>query len=367
MAQYDLDYLKKQITIENIYSLLEDLGAEPKIQKEIIVSKTICHHPLYDLAQAGHKLYYYPNSSLFHCYSGCAISSFDIFELIIKVKEQMGQTWTLPQAVDFIIQKFHLINQVDNSEDSFDKSLEDWKILNRMGPKVKEEKKAELKIYDDKILRFLPQPRILSWEKEGITNEVIKSRNIKYDPSCEGIVIPHYNINGELVGIRERTLIKENEQFGKYRPAILNGTQYNHPLGFNLYNLNYSKENIKALKKAIIVEGEKSCLLYASYFGIENDITCAVCGSSLLAYQVSLLASLGAEELIIGFDKQFQNIGDEEWKKWTKKLREIHDKYGSLFQISYLFDKENLLKYKDSPFDEGPDIFLQLFKERIIL
>lgn len=367
MPSYDLAYLKKQITPENIYSLLEDLGAEPQYRKEIIVSKTLCHHPLYDLAQAGHKLYYYPNSSLFHCYSGCEISSFDVFELILKIKQQMGQAWELPQAVDFIIKKFNLISPDNSFEEGFSSSLEDWKVLNRKLTKDKEDKIVELKIYDSTILQYLPQPRILPWEKEGITYEVIKARNIKYDPCNEGVVIPHYDIKGELVGIRERTLIKENEQYGKYRPAILNGVQYNHPLGFNLYNLNYSKDNIKALKKAIVVEGEKSCLLYASYFGIDNDITCAVCGSSFLSYQVSLLASLGVEEIIIGFDKQFQQIGDEEWKRWTKKLTEIHNKYGSSFQISYLFDKGNLLQYKDSPLDRGREIFLTLFEERIIL
>ena len=54
----------------------------------------------------------------------------------------------------------------------------------------------------------------------------------------------------------------------------------------NLYNLNYSKNQIKNIKKAIVFESEKSCLLYKSYFGIENDISVACCGSSLSAYQV---------------------------------------------------------------------------------
>ena len=39
-------------------------------------------------------------------------------------------------------------------------------------------------------------------------------------------------------------------------------------------------------------EGEKFCLMYQSYFGIENDITVAVCGSNLTNYQVQLLKSL---------------------------------------------------------------------------
>lgn len=55
------------------------------------------------------------------------------------------------------------------------------------------------------------------------------------------------------------------------------------------------------------MNGEKSCLLYASYFGMENDISVAVCGSSLSNYQIQLLLDLGIQELIIAFDKQFKN------------------------------------------------------------
>ena len=213
----------------------------------------------------------------------------------------------------------------------------------------------------------MPRPRIIPWESEGISQEVMKVRGICYNPASQGIVIPHYNENNELIGIRERTLIKENEINGKYKPAIINRQMYNHPLGFNLYNLNNSQNNIRDIKKAIIFEGEKSCLLYASYFGLDNDISVAVCGSSLGNYQMNLLTSLNVEEVIIAFDKQFQEIGDSEWTRWTKKLNEINKKYGKIVQISFIFDKWGLLDYKDSPIDKGKEIFLNLFKKRVTI
>ena len=70
------------------------------------------------------------------------------------------------------------------------------------------------------------------WLKEGISQEVMNSYGITFDPVMWGIVIPHYDINGKLIGIRERTLIKEEEINGKYKPAILNYQMYNHPLRF---------------------------------------------------------------------------------------------------------------------------------------
>lgn len=135
----------------------------------------------------------------------------------------------------------------------------------------------------------------------------------------------------------------------------------------NLYNLNNSKNNIPILKKAIIFEGEKSCLLYASYFGIDNDISVACCGSSVSLYQIEMLQRAGAQEIIIAFDRQFQSIGDDEFKKLKANLLKIHSKYKNDVIISFIFDKEMITGYKSSPIDHGPDIFLKLFKERIIL
>ena len=353
--------VKNDLSIDQVCDLLASLGGDPQIKGDLIISRTICH------GGHSHKLYYYDNTKLFKCYTDC-LDSFDIFELIIKINKLNNIDYSLPKAIRFITNYYGIVVETEISENQ--ENLQDWQILNkydRSNSQEKEEKIVEMKFYDDKILQYLPHPRILNWEKEGITREVMEECGICYDPSYQGIVIPHYNIDGKLVGIRERTLIKENENNGKYKPAILNYKQYNHPLGFNLYNLNNSKENIKKIKKVFVFEGEKSCLLYRSYFGSDADISVAVCGSNLINYQVQLLLSLGVEEICIAFDKQFQEIGDDEWKRWTKKLKELNRKYSPLVQISFLFDKMNLLGYKDSPIDRGPEIFMQLFKERIVL
>ena len=135
----------------------------------------------------------------------------------------------------------------------------------------------------------------------------------------------------------------------------------------NLYNFNFSKDNISTIEKAIVFEGEKSTLLYKSYFGIDNDISVACCGSSLSAYQVQLLLEAGAKEIIVAFDRQFQEIGDAEFKHLTRNLTRINDKYKNDVTVSFVFDKNMITGYKASPIDEGSDKFLKLFKERILL
>lgn len=374
--EYDKNAIKNSLSLEQMYSFLDDLGAAPQPQGTMILNKTICH------CGNSHKLYYYDNTKLFRCYTDCGGEAFDIYELTRKVKSREnpkerwtkeGQSylddWNLPEAIEYVAQYFGF-SPVERLSDNQTSVLDDWKVLNNYDriEKINNEAQiVELKTYDDTILSNLPRPIIGSWEDEGISREVIQHCNICYDPKNSGIVIPHYDIEGRLIGIRERTLIKEEEYKGKYRPAYIGHQLYNHPLSFNLYNLNNSKDNIRAIKKAIIWEGEKSCLLYASYFGIDNDISVACCGSSLIAYQVKLLLDLGVEEIIIGFDKQFKEFNDDEHKKLVKNLKNIHKKYGIYVKISYMFDKWDLLGYKSSPIDHGPDVFLELFNRRIIL
>ena len=369
-----LEDIKNSLTINQIYNFLVDAGGEPEIRDDVIVSRTICHNP------PGHgsfKLYYYDNTKLFKCYTQCPENSFDIFQLTLKIKKIANEKiydrdWELPDAIYYVSSFFGFEEKIKNFLNERTE-LQDWKIFDKLEAKRSKKKDKNqiisLNFYKDDFLKNLPTPIILPWIKEGITQEILNIHQICYDPLNQGIVIPHYDINNNLIGIRERTLIKENEEKGKYLPAKINGIMYNHPLSFNLYNLNISKNNIKNIKKAIIFEGEKSTLLYSSYFGLDNDISVAACGSNLINYQVDLLLSLGVEEIIIGFDRQYKEVNDEEWKRWTEKLQHINNKYQSFVQISFLWDdpKNNLLDYKDSPVDKGKDVFLHLFENRIKL
>jgi hypothetical protein len=66
-------------------------------------------------------------------------------------------------------------------------------------------------------------------------------------------------------------------------------------------------------------------------------------------------------------DRQFKEIGDNEFKHLTANLTKIHEKYHNTVNISFIFDKNMITGYKASPIDEGQEKFLRLFKERIVL
>ncbi|MBO7536327.1 MAG: hypothetical protein J6T34_04215 [Bacilli bacterium] len=368
MINYDKTEIREQLNIESIFELLQEWGGDPEYTNFGILSSTICHN---QPGEGSHKLYYYSNSDLFTCYTGCQ-GSFDVFELTCKVaKIQWNEDFDLNDAVRWVARRFGISGRLE--DDSKEDQIEDWKFLATYG-RIKEieladKKNIVLKEYDDSILdRFNYNIKIEPWLREGVSADALAEARIGYYLGTDQITIPHFDVNNRFIGLRGRTVVKEEaELFGKYRPMRVNKQLYNHPLGMNLYNLNHSKKAIKVLEKAIVFEGEKSCLLYKTYFGSENDISVACCGSNLSAYQVQLLQEAGAKEIIIAFDRQFKEIGDTEFKHLTKNLMKIKGKYGNQVNISFIFDKNMITGYKDSPIDCGKDIFLKLFKERIVL
>ena len=360
---YDKDKLKEQLEPEQVYDLLEAWGGEPTWQDNCIISDTICHNLP---GNGSHKLYYYFGTRLCHCYSGCLDPSFDIFDLCIKVmKNQKGLNWELYDAMNYIASYFGFEGVEKIEQES---ELKDWEIFKKHKIRVIEKHNPiQLKEYNPIILTRFKYPRIAHWEQEGISSVITKKNLIGYYPGGEQITIPHFDINNRLVGIRGRALAAdEAERYGKYRPLLIGKQLYNHPLSMNLYNLNNSKDNIAKTHAAVVFESEKSCLQYQSYYGKENDISVAICGSSLSNYQVDLLKRVGAREIIIALDRQFQQIGDSEFKRLKAKLIHFYNKYNNSIRITAIFDKDMITPYKSSPSDCGAQIFERLLSERII-
>ena len=360
---YDKDELKGKLELEQVYDLIEAWGGEPEYVEGGLISQTICHNLP---GEGSRKLYYYENTKLFRCYTGCIDPTFDIFDLCIKVKKnQEDKKWELYDAMDYIAGYFGFDGAEIN--DKKEEVLRDWDIFKKHSFSIPQKPIVQLKEYNPIILTRFSYPRITGWEKEGILPEVSRKNFIGYYPGGEQITIPHFDINNRLVGIRGRSLASEEaDRYGKYRPLKVNRQLYNHPLSMNLYNLNNSKENIKKVKAAIIFESEKSCLMYQSYYGRENDISVACCGSSISSYHIDLLRSLGVNEIIVAFDRQFVEISDDEFKRLKAKLIHIYAKYSKNVRVTAIFDKRMILPYKASPIDCGPEIFEKLLNERII-
>ena len=370
MLNYDKTEIKEQLTKDNIYQLLYEWGGEPEYTNFGILSATICHNPK---GVGSRKLYWYANSNLFRCYTGCDEPTFDIFDLTRKVFSiQFHKDLDLNDAVRYIASYFGFIGHIEIEENygalTAEIEYEETK-LKQLNKQAEKPQFIILKEYDTTILENLDyRLKLEPWLKEGINQNAINEARIGYYLGNDQITIPHFDMNGRFVGLRGRSMCQADcDLYGKYRPLIVNKQMYNHPLGLNLYNLNKVKDNIKALGTAIVFESEKACLLFKSYFGLDSDISVACCGSNLSQYQIELLIAAGAHNIILAFDRQFQEIGDKEHQHIKKNILKLAEKNHLNINFSAIFDKDMITAYKASPIDEGKDKFLKLYKERIIL
>lgn len=356
MPKYDIRRIKESLTVEDVKNLLTALDGDPyMVNDHEVVSRTICHNG------ESHKLHYYDNSKLFQCYTECE-EPFDVFELVKRV----NGFHSFSQSVGFIVDFFNLYSFEDFQED--DPSLDVFKDYEeREEDMSSSDAPLVLPTYDDSVLDNLPMAEdIGEWKNQHISNDVCVANNIRLDSVSGSIVIPHYNIGGNCIGIRRRTLREDEMAYGKYRPWRHGTKLYNHPLGLTLYGIDKARDGIERAQRVVVVEGEKGVLQFQSYYGSGIDNCCvAVCGSSITKRQFKILFDLGITELIIAFDRDFKGgVYSNEYYDVKRHFENIGSKFRSYVNVSYIMDDEGLLNYKDSPLDQGKAAFEQLFKTR---
>ena len=359
----DLHSLNERLTVDDIKVIMEMLGADYINETDVEIKyRTICHHG------DKHKLYFYKKTMSFYCYSECGrIGS--ILDLVKKVKEfdnvYDASEWICKQlGISTFTEGLFGNTSIDTVR------IEDWNFINFLkGKQNKQTKKHEFEVLDEKILNMFQNFHPSEWVNEGITHEVMDAFEIKYSTIYERITIPHRDQDSNLIGIRGRANSDDAMMFGKYVPLLTGNitgkTCYAHDLGKNLYGLHLNKDCIKRTRKILLVEAEKSVLQCASFFGLENNFAVAICGSNLSKRQIELILELKPLEVIVGLDRQFKELDDEECKQWEKKILEKFIKVLSPYtKVSVLWDTDNLLGYKDAPTDKGKQVFLKLMENR---
>ena len=345
------------ITLDDVRIFLESLGVDQIAvyeDKGYLVCPTICHNPL-DEAESM-KLYWYQNNKIFRCYTECneAMSIFALYQKFMKINYHRVE---FEEAVDYVKKCLRHIKVSEKKKYKPDVNFEQYKFDTSI-PTLTEYPSAMLTY-------FLPYHHPL-WLKDGIKPDVMDKFHIGLWNAQNKITIPHFDINGRLVGIRARTLDPEEAaEYGKYRPVQIGNVLYAHPLHFNLYGIYEHQEAIRKRRSVIIAEGEKSVLLDDGYHG-EWSNTVACCGSSLNKFQVSLLTNiLDANEITIAFDKEYEDWRSNEAREYQEKIRNMCKKYTGQATFYYIWDMDNLLGHKDSPFDKGKEVFEELYKHRI--
>lgn len=356
----DFKELREQLTDEQIKDILGQFNVEPVMEDESSITFPTCCH---NLEGGSPKLVYYKNTKLFHCYTECA-ASFDIFTLLQKMYRLRDQEITLKHAVTICDLDASDINPLAKSYNV----IEDIRYMQGLNNiYIPDVNNLDFKTYDKAILKkfSFDYMGLMPWIEEGIGIETLQKFNIKWDSYRQAIVIPNFDYDGQLIGIRERYFRPEDVAKGKYRPLYDNGVLYNHPTGRTFYGICENHAAIERKHIAIIFEGEKSVLLYGTIYGNNNNIALATLGQNITKDHIQYLLKMKVQHVILAYDSDYEDY---------KQLYEVEKKYiekakilSPYFNVSYLMDYEFDLPYKSSPIDGGKETFEKILKNRRIV
>ena len=349
-----MDYAEiiSNLNTDSIIHLMTELGADRYDDREdFVIFPTICHN--LESSEASMKLYFYKKNKMFVCYTECG--SMSIFKFLRTYYEERQIEYDWYQDIYEVVRNCSSFKQKEGFIKPVYKSLKERYSITR--------KEVQLPEYSPNVLDCFIKHYPPEWLNDGISKLAMDKFNISYSISQNKIIIPHYDIDGRLVGIRGRALNEwEVENVGKYAPIRIENTWYKHPLSMNLYGLNINRKNIRAHGLCFLFESEKA-VMQMENFHLPN-CSAAVCGSNFNKYQLNILMKTCApHEIILCFDKE-ELPGED---KYFNKLWNICQKYKNYCNFSFVYDREGLLDLKDSPTDKGEETFIKLIGKRVIV
>ena len=207
----------------------------------------------------------------------------------------------------------------------------------------------EIQSLENELLNdFVPMLHI-SWLREGIMPWARDKFNLAYSYKRKRIIIPIYHwLTKELVGFNMRTTVDNYEEFNIPKYWITPTYQKSN----NLYGLAENYDAIISKKIVTVFESEKSTL---KRYSLSDDTCVSLQGKAMSEEQARILIGLNAE-IVIALDKDVD----------INEVRFICEKFYRIRKVSYIYDKWDLLKAKDSPADASSKIYDFLFKHRVV-
>jgi DNA primase len=270
-----------------------------------------------------------------HIYSRSDYEDGSIIDLVSYIKKA-----SLSKTVKWLCHELNIDYTYTPTEE-----CETFKYLKKF--KKKDIPPIQHTILNESILNKFKNISIKQWLDEGINNETQKKYEVKFDENANRIVFPIRDEERNLISVKGRTCLPNYKDLG-----VRKYTHY-YPIGENdiLYGLYLNLPSIKEKNEVIVFEAEKSCMKCDS-LGIYNTV--AVGTHRMHPVQRRKLIQLQSD-IVIAFDK------DVQYKEIMAEILEM--KY--YCNVSYIWDKNNLLGEKDAPIDKGKEIFMELYESRV--
>lgn len=347
----DVDKVKNRIGEDDIISIMDSFGV-PFVKQDgkAIIFYSICHHPD-DFENHRPKLYYYIESKSFYCFS-CGWQG-DIFSLVQKLK-----------SIDFIQSVNWICKQcgIDIGELEKSNKLDNWQSMKKFLANEDLIQSEEVKIYNQADLELFDKCYHQSWLDDGITKRTMDRFNIGWYGRNAQISIPVFDIDGNLIGIHARNTRQGLIDRGlKYQPLKTLNQEYRFPTGQVLYGLYQNLDAIKSSRKVILFEAPKSVLQMDNILGEDNNVSVAMFGWNCQKAKRDILLNIGVEHIYIAIDKQYEDMNSPKFSIFIQQVNKIVRLFKPYCDVHVIWDKGNLLEYKDSPSDKGKETWEQLY------
>lgn len=205
------------------------------------------------------------------------------------------------------------------------------------------------KIYDKSILNKYELRANKRFMRDNIDIETQMKFGIRYDIESQRIVIPIYDIYGNLIGVKGRANWNIEDGESKYLylvPCAMSQTLFGYSVNYR-YLVNST---------IYIFEAEKS-VMQASAFGIYNCVS--IGGNSLSPQQCKILLELNPKIIVFMLDK---GLDDEVLKRDIKVLRSFCRMRD--VQIKYWLANDDIPN-KASPTDMGQEKFNEIVNTQL--
>ena len=361
MGKIDVKKLKKSLSLAHHKQIMQALGI-PSYSENSTQIIYYTGDKNVDPYKGSPKLYFYKDTSI---YVGMTAGrSYDIISLVQTRLALLKQPCSFLDACQFILDTTN-INPDSISRVKKEGHVYDWSNLERF---VRVRKYGnQLSEYNRNIIDTLPPLYPQAWIDEGISEETMDKYQIRYYERCNQTVIPCFDDEARLVGVRVRNWDKDRVEQAKYMPLVtLDGQCYKFNTNQVFYGINYNKPEIERTGKVIIVESEKAVMKLDTYMGRHN-IALGMYGSNLGIQRRNQLLKMGVNTVSYVVDNDFIGQDDEFFEQWREKIRHFIKLWDGFCRVEIVWDNLGLLGPKENATDRTKEIWEQLWENREII
>lgn len=285
-----------------------------------------------------------PEQGIFYDFSsGCGGN---LVDFIMKYHDV-----SLARAIH-MIRKYANVSDDENGE--LVAKLQTAKVAKKYKPSSKKTKAPIYSILpDDYMNRFeFDRDKLQIWSDEGISFATMNECGVRFDSFSNRIMYPIHNLDGKIINVCGRTLDPD------YKSKGLRKYTYIQQLGTLdiLYGFHWCKNDAVRSGEIILFEGAKS-VMKCKTWGINN--AAALLTSHLNQHQMNYLirfGNLNRVRVVFALDEDIDIRKDKYISTLSKYVR-----------VEWIRNRDNLLSEKDSPVDQGEEIFRRLYAMRVKL